>query len=271
MNDDIKVFTQSSIRITNNDLVIYVDPYGIDNDYNDADFVLITHSHYDHFSLKDIAKVRKGSTKFIIPKDLDGKLDNYIILLPGEEYDDETWKGICDDNKKLLEDKIKHDDLIHITERILKPYNLVAKFIDGKDLINAFLSYRRIPYAPVCLTGVYDQNDVLNRLEKYNRLINCDFITPDNFLKLVYNVRKVEYYDDPEKYPFSIEAIKKCVVDSSAYYDVRALLFSIFDKSFSNKMSENEFDMKVEDIELEKKIGQVKLTRTLKNFSQKKR
>jgi L-ascorbate metabolism protein UlaG (beta-lactamase superfamily) len=92
MNDDIKVFTQSSIRITNNDLVIYVDPYGIDNDYNDADFVLITHSHYDHFSLKDIAKVRKGSTKFIIPKDLDGKLDNYIILLPGEEYDDEYIK-----------------------------------------------------------------------------------------------------------------------------------------------------------------------------------
>ncbi|HPZ23469.1 MAG TPA: hypothetical protein PLC25_01330 [Bacilli bacterium] len=216
-------------------------------------------------------KENKDDNNFLNSYDYFCQPKESIDSLSDDKYNDETWKGICDDNKKLLEDKIKHDDLIHITERILKPYNLVAKFIDGKDLINAFLSYRRIPYAPVGLTGVYDQNDVLNRLEKYNRLINCDFITPDNFLKLVYNVRKVEYYDDPEKYPFSIEAIKKCVVDSSAYYDVRALLFSIFDKSFSNKMSENEFDMKVEDIELEKKIGQVKLTRTLKNFSQKKR
>ena len=50
---DINVNYHSSIRINN----VYVDPYKIDDFVNDAKYIFITHSHYDHFSLIDIEKV----------------------------------------------------------------------------------------------------------------------------------------------------------------------------------------------------------------------
>lgn len=69
--DHISVNTQSSIRIVSAEgTVIYVDPLEIKGNPEDADLVLITHSHYDHFSPADIVKIRKGSTKFVIPSSM---------------------------------------------------------------------------------------------------------------------------------------------------------------------------------------------------------
>ena len=53
--EEIIVNYHSSIRI-NNTKVIYVDPYNIENKINDADFIFITHSHFDHFSEKDLIR-----------------------------------------------------------------------------------------------------------------------------------------------------------------------------------------------------------------------
>ncbi|MBE5850501.1 MAG: MBL fold metallo-hydrolase [Lachnospiraceae bacterium] len=39
----------------------------------DADFVLITHDHYDHFSPEDIGKVSKADTIFVVPEKMAAK------------------------------------------------------------------------------------------------------------------------------------------------------------------------------------------------------
>ena len=44
----IDVLCHSSIRIEE-DKIIYVDPFKIEQKYNDADYIFCTHSHYDHF------------------------------------------------------------------------------------------------------------------------------------------------------------------------------------------------------------------------------
>ena len=54
----IDVNTQSSIKITD-DKVIYIDPYKIDEELHDADFIFITHDHYDHFDVKSINNIKK--------------------------------------------------------------------------------------------------------------------------------------------------------------------------------------------------------------------
>ena len=46
------------------DVVVYVDPYLIEDSPHDADLVLITHAHADHYSPEDIARVRKDDTCF---------------------------------------------------------------------------------------------------------------------------------------------------------------------------------------------------------------
>ena len=92
MLEHIEVLCHSSIKI-NKELIIYFDPYKIDNEYHDADIIFITHSHYDHFSEEDIKKVRKDSTIIIAPKDslekiifLNFKEENIILVMPNESY-----------------------------------------------------------------------------------------------------------------------------------------------------------------------------------------
>ena len=73
MLKNIEVLYHSSIKISKNK-VIYIDPFKIDKNYNDADIVFITHDHYDHYSAEDIDKVINKNTTIIIPEELLTKL-----------------------------------------------------------------------------------------------------------------------------------------------------------------------------------------------------
>ena len=68
MTENIEVFTQSSIRIRSNGKAIYIDPFGMREEPKDADYILITHDHYDHFSPEDIAKVSSGNSVLVVPE-----------------------------------------------------------------------------------------------------------------------------------------------------------------------------------------------------------
>ena len=92
MLDNIEVLYHSSIRI-NKEKIIYIDPFKIDRNYNDADIVFITHDHYDHYSEEDIDKVINENTTIIIPDELLTKLlrkginKNAIITVePNKNY-----------------------------------------------------------------------------------------------------------------------------------------------------------------------------------------
>ena len=69
MLDNIEVLYHSSIRI-NKEKIIYIDPFKIDRNFNDADIIFITHDHYDHYSEEDIDKVINENTTIIIPEEL---------------------------------------------------------------------------------------------------------------------------------------------------------------------------------------------------------
>lgn len=64
MENKVKVLRHSSIRISGNK-IIYIDPFRIEKEYNDADYIFCTHSHDDHFSEEDIRKVIKDGTIII--------------------------------------------------------------------------------------------------------------------------------------------------------------------------------------------------------------
>lgn len=92
MLENIEVLCHSSIRI-NKDKVIYIDPFRVNKNYNDADIIFITHDHYDHYSEEDIDKVIKEGTTFIIPEELLTKLlvrgynkNDIITVEPGKQY-----------------------------------------------------------------------------------------------------------------------------------------------------------------------------------------
>lgn len=92
MLENIEVLCHSSIKI-NKEKVIYIDPFRIETNYNDADIIMITHNHYDHYSEEDIDKVKKKDTVIIAPEELLTKLlkrefnkNNIITVEPNKEY-----------------------------------------------------------------------------------------------------------------------------------------------------------------------------------------
>ena len=66
MLDNISVNAHSSIRIADK-LTLYVDPFRIEGEPHDADLILFTHPHYDHFSPEDFRKLAREDTLFVCP------------------------------------------------------------------------------------------------------------------------------------------------------------------------------------------------------------
>ena len=99
MIENVEVLCHSSIKMKNKNNIIYIDPFKIDNDYNDADFIFITHDHYDHYSEEDINKVVNNDTIIVVPDGLiTTKLmqiginkDKIIVVEPNKKY---SVKGI---------------------------------------------------------------------------------------------------------------------------------------------------------------------------------
>lgn len=98
MIENLEVLCHSSIKMKNKNIIIYIDPFKIDNDYNDADFIFITHDHYDHYSEEDINKVVNNDTIIVVPDGLITKLmqiginkDKIIVVEPNKKY---SVKGI---------------------------------------------------------------------------------------------------------------------------------------------------------------------------------
>lgn len=87
----LTVNCQSSIKITG-EKIIYFDPLKVEESH-DADLILITHTHWDHFSKEDILKIKKETTKIIAPKDSKEEIltlgfteSNIYIVEPDEEF-----------------------------------------------------------------------------------------------------------------------------------------------------------------------------------------
>lgn len=66
MLNKITVNIHSSVCIRS-EKTLYIDPFRLSAAPHDADLILVTHSHYDHFSPEDIAKVTKEDTLFVFP------------------------------------------------------------------------------------------------------------------------------------------------------------------------------------------------------------
>ena len=95
MMEKISLIVHSAIRIKSNDgKIIYFDPFRLEDNYkNDADYIFITHSHWDHFSPEDILKIKKDTTKIISPNDIEEKIrklgfnqKDILYVIPNEDY-----------------------------------------------------------------------------------------------------------------------------------------------------------------------------------------
>lgn len=104
MLDRFTWFRQSSFRWKGEGRVVYIDPWGLTGDLPQADLILITHYHFDHFSKDgafgdpdrsfapkgdgDLAKITGKKTVTVAPKDIAAECSgNVKVVRPGERIE----------------------------------------------------------------------------------------------------------------------------------------------------------------------------------------
>jgi L-ascorbate metabolism protein UlaG (beta-lactamase superfamily) len=90
--DELEWLGHSGFRIRVGRASIYIDPYRIAADEPKADLILITHQHYDHFSIQDLERVRKQGTRVIGPPAVAERLDgNVQSVTAGEVVETDVY------------------------------------------------------------------------------------------------------------------------------------------------------------------------------------
>lgn len=139
--DNIRVLTHSAIRIQSDaGTVVYLDPYDIADEPHDADFVLVTHAHFDHFSPADIARVAKGTTQLVAPASMT----------------DEAPKA---DLSYRLVSAGDHLELAEITVEVVPAYNVETERLGFHPKANGWVGYvLDVDGSRIYVAGDTDQN-----------------------------------------------------------------------------------------------------------------
>ena len=111
MISGIEVLCHSSIKIDKH-LVMYFDPYKIQDETHDADIIFCTHTHYDHFSEEDILKIKKDNTIFV------GTEDCFVKVVK---------LGFSEEKIKIVEPDNKYE-VLGIKFETIPAYNIEKKY-----------------------------------------------------------------------------------------------------------------------------------------------
>ena len=79
----VQWLNHATFKITNA-ITVYIDPWKLTESPQDGDIVLVSHSHYDHFSADDIAKAATPQAQLIGSADVIDELGQGQPLLPGQ-------------------------------------------------------------------------------------------------------------------------------------------------------------------------------------------
>lgn len=78
MLENIQWLGHDTFKLLDGDRFIYTDPFQIADGADKADFILITHDHFDHCSPEDVAKIQKDSTVIVAPASCADKLEGDV-------------------------------------------------------------------------------------------------------------------------------------------------------------------------------------------------
>lgn len=198
----IEVLNHASVKLTG-DKIIYFDPYDIKNEKHDADYIFITHDHYDHYDEKSILSIKKDQTKIIVPKILQEK-ENNLIVEPGKKYriDDIEFSTIPAYNL---------DKPFHPKEKDYVGYNILLQdeyfYIMGDTDRTPELDMVKTDVCFVPIGGVYTM-DVEEAADYINKL-NPKKVIPIHYGKIVGDISLGEEFKNKINKNIEVELLIK--------------------------------------------------------------
>lgn len=222
------------------------------------------------------SKRSENDNKFLYGFRYFAKTKNEIEYYQKGKFVDKVLPGYSDDLEFILEDYIENDNVGEIPSNIIKTINRMSKLIDDGKInidISKFVVNEIFPNkVPIVLE--IDKDELLDKVCNYVYLFN-NSLRAETLLKVLYNVRKIQYYNNPNKYPFSLEDFFKILVvsDWKFYPTGKDFLLEMISEHY--RLSKDELKNRMinfcNDNHLEENIGSVKLTKTLRNVLDKKR
>ena len=146
---------------------IYIDPFKLQGDswdWDKADYILITHSHYDHCSIEDIQKIARDGTILICPADvsskmrhIDKKIDIKLAEI-GDKLEFEEGKINIWPVPAYNVNKTSHEADECWVGYILESDGVYIYHAGDTDLIPEMKQFRNIDIALLPIGGTYTMN-----------------------------------------------------------------------------------------------------------------
>jgi len=203
------------------------------------------------------------------------KTKKEIELFYKEKYYDESFKALSENFIDDLIELLKKRNIMNINQYIIKSINELSIFITKKELFNFYninlntnldISIKR-------LMKKINIDEIIKELELYKVLFNRQ-ININILLEILYNVRKIEYYENPQKYAFDFLTLSTITYNSQWKFDDNSkeyFINAIYDKVPLNaKNFKQQMKKYSNETDLEKRINQVKLVKVLKKINEKK-
>lgn len=152
---------------------------------------------------------------------------------------------------------IKTKGLAGLSPSMIKTLNRISNFVDGKDIIDPLFNLSNQKNLHFAKNKI-DIDYVLDRLKYYENIFFRSTLLPTVFLNALYKVRKLEYYENSEKYKFDLDSLKHMVLSNiKMTRDIFVMMSYYKSNNFEDVIKQN-------NIELD--MQRVKLTKILKNI-----
>jgi len=146
----------ASFKISDEDTVIYIDPWKLKGSPKNATLVLVSHSHYDHYSQEDIAKVASENTTLVASADVAAKEKAGQAIMPGQtiEIDSVRVSAVAAYNPK----KQFHPKSNRWLGFIIEVGSKRIYYAGDTDLTDEMKSVKDIDVALLPVGGTYTMN-----------------------------------------------------------------------------------------------------------------
>ncbi len=167
-----------------------------------------------------------------------------------------------------LEESIQGDSTSYDNKQeVMHTMNYLSRMVDSTTLI--MYSWR--PNAPKI-----SQEALIDYAYRYEELLNRP-IDVDTFLKILFVVRKNEFYEDQYSYPFDIDAFYNALLYSDFLYqdtNEERFLFEIFGPTYQSKKSYEKAGRKmktcIEEDHLDRRIETIKVAKVFRKIYEKR-
>ena len=156
MGITIQWLGHASFKICHEDTVIYIDPWKLKDSPGDATLVFVSHSHGDHYSPEDIAKVSGPDTRLIASADVVAKEKAGEAIMPGLmiELEGVRVRGVAAYNV----DKVFHPKKNNWVGFLIEIGSKRIYYAGDTDLTDEMKGLKDIDVALLPVGGTYTMN-----------------------------------------------------------------------------------------------------------------